>query len=649
MVVEPILLEADHDERALPLVLIDTSVGNVVQTQDRIKQADMVVVMAGVGNESDLRDVNNYWIQDQLRSVRAEQPILLILNKVDEVTKEELEQITQKWIKLFQHQLWELHLFVSARTGEGVENMIEQFSNTLISCAEWPRSVLIDRYNDKLKPNFVAALKRVFRCLDAKGYGVLGLKELRYMDEKILSSELTAQGFTTILQELNKINVDYVKLQGITLQGFLYMIQRMTRLNLWMKCWLTLQYYDYNYDLTLNPQPQWTLDISILQPGQVIELLPQAFDFLEELFDQYAVQRSSYISQDEIRTMFSVLPDEGICPLLQPEVFSVFERDMTSRTPALTRNGWLSYWALVAAEKPERTLKHMSYLVNTRSTDTQNGWFRICRPKSEDKIEDTCDRMLIRALIVAAESAGKSTFARQLISGQKSTSRRETSCQMFCNKVYCEDADQYRFLCLTEVQTNRVSFEYALKNLLPVYDLVLLAYDSSAPKSFNVMLNLFSYIRQHNVSDLPIQVLALKANAVRGMTLQDKKQITMKLEELGLSRQEEVWLSPGDSQNNDFDKLFAGLVNLGKTPGYGRVRPKPPIRKLTYLKRACTISLVLGTIYGIYRYFTMSSEKKGVLSVPKELKPALVAQSVINQQPRKYPVLGALKRSMSKS
>jgi len=136
LVVEPILLEADHDERALPLVLIDTAVGDVVETQDQIKQSDMVVVMAGVGNESDLRDVNNYWIQDQLRSVRAEQPILLILNKVDEVTKEELEQITQKWIKLFQHQLWELHLFVSAKTGEGVENMIEQFSNTLMNCTE---------------------------------------------------------------------------------------------------------------------------------------------------------------------------------------------------------------------------------------------------------------------------------------------------------------------------------------------------------------------------------------------------------------------------------------------------------------------------------------------------------------------------------
>ena len=232
---------------------------------------------------------------------------------------------------------------------------------------------------------------------------------------------------------------------------------------------------------------------------------------------------------------------------------------MTSRPPSLTRNGWISYWALVATEWPERTLKHLSYLVNTRSTETPHGWFRICRPKSEDRLEDTCDRMLVRALLISGNKAGKSTFARQLISGQKSTSMREASCQMFCNRVQSEEADQFRFLCLTEVQSNPDSFEYALKNLLPIYDLVLLAYDSSALKSFGIMETLFHYIQQNNAADLPIQVLALKANVVRGMTLQDKKQIAMKLKDLGLEPQEEVWLSPGDSQNNDFGKLFTML------------------------------------------------------------------------------------------
>merc|ERR1719357_1613742 len=100
------------------------------------------------------------------------------------------------------------------------------------------------------------------------------------------------------------------------------------------------------------------------------------------------------------------------------------------------------------------------------------------------------------------------------------------------------------------------------------------------------------------------------------MTYNDVQLITKKLETLGLCPQIEIWLSPGDTKNNtDFDILFSDIVELGRNPGCGRVRPKPPIGMMTYVKRTFTISIILGTVYGIYRLLARSSDT-GSTSVP---------------------------------
>jgi len=595
---------------SLPMILVDTDIEDTSRTQEQIKQSDLIVIMADLDREIDFREIKNYY-KNWLKTLNSLQPVILALNKMDKVAQEKQDEISKKWKKFFLYDVWESHCFVSAKTGEGVENMIELFFSVLENCSNYPRAVLIDTYNNRLKPNFVAALTRIFGLLDSEGVGVLGFSELKILHEEIWGIEFTGDTYNTLLSQLNEKSTDYVRLQGTTQTGFMYMMQRLTRHKQWRRCWITLQYFDYDYDLTLKPQPG--LSLRKLQDGECVELLPQALYSLEQLFDKFSKEKIFFISLEEIKLMFSVFPQGEEVPLYSPKLFSIFERDMSSSSCYLTRDGWLSYWVFVTAEWPERTLRHLSYLIKTRSQDAHNKWFRVCKPK--DRWDDTCDRILINALVMGDEGTGKREFTKQLISRQRSTKRslrQEATGRMFCNRVQGDTPKYYRFLCLTEVQSNNL--EYVKNKLLPNYDLIILVYDLKSPSSFKVMIDLYDFIQANNVANLPIQVLALKTDT--GVTQETTELFPRKLKDLGLLPQLEVWLSCGEADNNtNFEELFNRLLTLGQKPVGGRVRTKKSYFNMSRAKVSFMIPLSMLAMYGIY-YFYYRTE--GAKSTTKE-------------------------------
>lgn len=599
---------------SLPMILVDTDIEDTRRTQEQIKQADLIVIMADLEEKSDFRKIKNYWIKTQLKTINSLQPVFLVLNKMDKVSQEKQAEISKKWNTFFLYDVWESHCFVSAKTGEGVENMIELFDSVLENCSNYPRAVLIDRYNDRLRPNFVAALTRIFNLLDAEGVGVLGFSVLKILHEKIWGVEFTGDIYNKFLSQLNEKSADFVRLQGITLPGFMYMMQRLTRFKQWRRCWTTLQYFEYDYDLTLKPQPGLTL--RKLEDGECVELLPQTLYSLEELFDKFSMERSFFISLEEIQAMFSVFPQGEEVPLYSPKVFSIFERDLSSSSSYLTRDGWLSYWVFVTAEWPERTIRQLSYLIKTKSQDTPDKYFRICKPK--DRLDDTCDRILINALVMGDEGTGKREFAKKLVSRQRSTKRslrQEATGRMFCNRVQGDTPMYYRFLCLTEVQSNNL--EYAKNKLLPNYDLIILVYDVKSPSSFKVMMALYDFIQGHNVANLPIQVLALKTGV--GVNQDTTNLYPRKLEDLGLLPQLEVCLSPEEADSNtNFEELFKWLLTLGQNPVRGRVRQtNRSFFKMSRVTISFMIPLSMLAMYGIY-YFYYRTEN--IKSTTKEFE-----------------------------
>lgn len=611
LIIDPIFLAKTQDEEAVPMVLIDTAAKNVVGTKKEMRQADLIAVVASINNEDDLDKALNYWLNNQLKAIRATQPICLIINKVDSISSEYHESIIEKWAELLNHGIWEKYFFVSSKTGSGVQNMLMWFSNILRDCILYPQTVLYDKWEDRLCANFSVAITRVFRALDTEDKGVLSFEENVFLNNDVLKSDFSKKGFNHCLQKLNMERDSYVTQQGITLEGFFFLMLQRARQRKWKDCWTILRHFNYNDDLKLKPR--WTLPLE-LEADQVIKLLPKAFHFLKKLFLCYSEEKNGIlvISKYAIANIFNVLPEkESISLLSLSQKFSMFETDNVSDSPSLTLNGWLSCWAIAANENATLMLRHLDYLISTSKPSTSGEWFRICKPKSAERESKHSERNVIRAMILSDVNVGKSTLCRQLIRSPNVSRETEegptrTGFQYYCNRVHNISEseviwnNEYCFLCLTEVESNNQSVVYAMEKFIPKYDLVILAYDLSKKESIDVMVSLLDVVMKYNSAKLPVQVLALKHDLARD----DIQVIAVKekLKQLGLHDQQVV-----SATHQDLTELFKGLVELGQMPAAGRVRPRPATGISTYVKRTMSVSMLFLIVYGLYRVYQRQS------------------------------------------
>jgi len=614
LIIDPIYLETEQDEEGVPMVLIDTAAKDVAGTQEQIRQSDLIAVVASINNETHLDNALDYWLNKQLKAIRPKQPMCLVLNKVDCVNSEKHERIIAKRRELLDHRIWEKVFYVSSKTGSGIEMMLKDFSDILRSVILYPQSVLYNRWGDSLCANFHVAITRVFRGLDIDDKGFLGFAESQVLYKDILKLDFSREGFNHSLQMLKMERDCYVKEGGITLQGFLVLMLQMVRDRKWKNCWTILRHFKYGDDLKLKPR--WTLPE--LEPDQVIKLLPTTFKFLEELFTLYSVKKQGkpVISTDAIANLLNVLPGNESSAMITLSLKSnMFETDDDPESRSLTLDGWLSFWAILANENPTTMLRQLDYLISSSERTIPGEWFSICRPKSAERESKHSERNFIRALVLSDRWVGKSTFCRKLISSRPPTAREphetpqhQVGYEIYCNRVKIPD-NPYCFLCLTEIRSNNASLQTAVK-LLPAYDLVVLAYDLSNKDSFLVMEDILGVVVKFNNANLPVQVLALKADLVN----MPFKGVSKRLKELGLPPQEVT-----SALRYDLKRLFQDLVRLGKTPGAGRVRPRPKTGILTYIKRTMSISMLCLIVYGLYRVY---QRKTGINEVSNSVSTA---------------------------
>jgi len=643
LIIDPIYLETDQDKESVPMLLIDTAAKDVAGTQEHIRQSDLIAVVASINDETHLDKAKDYWLNDQLKALRPTQPMCLVLNKVDCINSEQHEMIIAERRELLEHPIWEKVFYVSSKTGSGIEQMLKEFSNTLKSVISYPHAVLYNRWENKLCANFRVAITRVFRCLDVNDNGILGLAEFQVLYKDILNLECTREGFNLSVQGLKLDRDGNVKDGGVTLQGFMVLMLQMVLDRKWKHSWTILRHFNYEDDLTLTPR--WTLPE--LEPDQVIKLLPTTFKFLEELFTIYSVQKKGQpvISTDAIANLLNVMPgNESSALIILSLKSNMFETDNDPESPSLTLNGWLSFWAILANENAPTMLRQLDYLLSSSKRTNSGEWFSVCQPKSAECESKRSERNFIRALVLSDIEAGKSTFCRRLIGSHPSTRRdrydnpqQKAGYEIYCNRVQIPD-DPYCFLCLTEIRSDNHSLEKAVIKLLPAYDLVLLAYDLSNKKSFLVMEDILEVLVKYNVANLPVQVLALKADIVdRSFNHASKR-----LQELGLQPQEVT-----SAKHWDLTKLFECLVRLGQMPGAGRVRPRPKTGIHTYIKRTVTISMLFSIVYGLYRVY---QQKIGVNEVSNSVSTANAppTEPTVFREAAAFSVVGALNTRQGK-
>jgi GTPase SAR1 family protein len=466
------------------------------------------------------------------------------------------------------------------------------------------------------------AIDRVFRGLDKDKNQVLGFEEHRFLFQEILKEEFTRSGFDYSIQMLKK-KVEkkgdcYVSQQGTTLQGLKVLILEMAHQKKWEDIWTILRYFNFGDDLKL--EPRWS--IPELADDQVIELLPKTFKFLEEVFKAYSCQKEGkkVIENDTIANLLNVLPGESMISSILN--FNMLETDNDLDSPSLTLDGWLSFWAFLANEKRAEMLPHLDYLISTSETASPGEWFRICPARSGEGTKKYSERNFIRALVLSDCEAGKSTFCCKLIRSWAMARRRtpkttEEFSEIYCNRIRDIPDYPYCFLSLEEVQSNQRSLNTAIQ-LLPSYDLVVLAYDLSNKRSFEVLEELFTVVMKYNTADLPVQVLGLK---------HDIKQASSWVEEVPEKLKKELCVFPQQcvsAKHQNLTQLYKGLLLLGKMPEAGRVWSRQQTGILSYAKRTMSISMLGFVVYGLYRLYqrqTGVNEVSNSFSVPNPLPP----------------------------
>ena len=160
---------------------------------------------------------------------------------------------------------------------------------------------------------------------------------------------------------------------------------------------------------------------------QAFELSSSALKFLNELFTQFAVSKTSTTSTtssvlvlgiEELRLIFHICPN-GRSP------WEIFNIGLHSIPTSLERNGWLAMWSLVVHFDPHQLMRYMWYLGYLGDSikpgesvrEMHLHWpfnrlhveraIRVTQPRSREKWGHRLSRNIVRCWVIGHEQSGK--------------------------------------------------------------------------------------------------------------------------------------------------------------------------------------------------------------------------------------------------
>eukprot|EP01084_Bolivina_argentea_P205059 350339_1 len=437
----------------------------------------------------------------------------------------------------------------------------------------------------------------------------------------------------------------------------------------WDRCWCVLRFFHCKNDLTLHERvfpslpPMNGRNISF-------ELTPAVYILLEKLFIKYAddtiidlecksiassminsntmhtnethnvvvndadsdemsEDEGKVLSMDGLANLLCVLPStrpELHCSLLDRHVIDHFET-AGRKLNKLTKNGWLSFWAMFAVENAAHCFFQLTYLDVSSDTD-RNSWFRVIHNHRVPS-KQMLNKSVIRILLFGGPQCGKTVFCDRLLcripiepyhTQYKKKHRPTQHFRAVSNRIGA--SNEYNFLAITEVPAINQYIEQAMDNFLNSYDMILLQFDLSESRSFYELHKIFDRMPKNHL--LPIQVLATKAdrNHVEQINLEDLSEgketqssyhnMNAVLAAMGAYPPAQTWLTNTDSC--DFPQLFDDIFFIATHPHFRRLKTKPQSTVIddsllnwkTLIKRTVTItvsvSFVLYSAYKVYKW-----------------------------------------------
>eukprot|EP00485_Elphidium_margaritaceum_P011895 CAMPEP_0202703636 /NCGR_PEP_ID=MMETSP1385-20130828/16451_1 /ASSEMBLY_ACC=CAM_ASM_000861 /TAXON_ID=933848 /ORGANISM="Elphidium margaritaceum" /LENGTH=774 /DNA_ID=CAMNT_0049361519 /DNA_START=15 /DNA_END=2336 /DNA_ORIENTATION=- len=682
LIVEPHTITIDNEQ----VRIVDTAARDVTGTQQQMQAADLVIVLINASSPKSIEDLDEYWIE-QCNDISLYSPVVACFNQIDRLSSTELSALQEKLnTPTKEHFVLEEKLYVSAHTNAGIVECKSSIINILRDVRTRPRWILIDPYTWQLHEAFLCALHRIFRLLDRDCDFVLNLHELEFFNTQILHEEFTAKSYNFLLRRLNEQSDTFVTPQGLTFRGFKHLMKRFAIAKKWDRCWDVLRFYHYQTDLTLHPRVFPKLPPK--EADQTFELSKYVYVLLEKIFAVFAddtiddhdnksiassmissVQQNvlahqyqrggggggigdddednaldseededdnddegKVLSMDGIKHILAVLPagkPELHCTLLDRHVIDHFET-AGRKLNKLTKNGWLSFWAMFAVENAQLCFKQLTYLDLATNTD-RSSWYKLTARKMYDAEKAEIQRSVVRVLLFGGPQCGKTVFCDRLlcrvpISRKHKTThthlaphKQTTFFRAVSNRIGA--SHEYNFLAITEVPSTAAYIEQAMDNFLAAYDMILLVFDLSESRSFFELIKIFDRMPKHHA--LPIQVVATKADlphvtqynleahlpdivaaaSAASASPSDARPTNVKydvddaLKQMGLAKYEPTFLTARDSSN--FPNLFDSLYFIATHPQFRRLKKSHDRNRQKHVAWQTMIRRTIGITLGI--------------------------------------------------
>ena len=334
---------------------------------------------------------------------------------------------------------------------------------------------------------------------------------------------------------------------------------------------------------------------------------------------------------DGIKELLSVLPPgipELHCYLLDKFTLIHFET-AGNKLNKLTENGWLSFWAMFAIETPEMCAKQLTYLDLFTDTD-RSKWFKKTQSKLIEKKQKKLSKTVVKVLLFGGQACGKTVLCDRLLcrvpsrkaiistsGGNRLNYRNTTYFRHVVNRI--GQSNEYYFLKITEVPAIPKLIEQAMDELLHVYDMILIMYDSSYSRSFYELTKIFDRMPKNH--ELPVQIIKSKSDLppVKQYN-QDKKDelydIPKWLENNGLSAPVDIWLTSDKSA--DFPALFDDLFFIASNPYLRRIKKNKNNNNRQFwfkiLRRTISVTIVstvvVYSMYKLYKWYKYPNQSK---------------------------------------
>ncbi|KAH9617280.1 hypothetical protein KSS87_004505 [Heliosperma pusillum] len=547
-VLPPSRLYDDSPDR-LPMTIIDTSSGREHSDEraDEFKRADGVVLTYACDRHDTFDSLSSYWLPE-LRRLKVKLPVVLVGCKFD-LSDHQQQFSLQKLVLPILEQFREIDSCIECSSYEHIQAL--QVFNYAQKSVLHPTPPVFDLVTKTLTPQYLKALKRIFRLCDLDRDGALSDVELKKFLVKCFPETFRPSTISNVKEIMRRKLPEGVNERGLTFKGFLCLHEYLLEPTGARAAWTILRNFGYNNDIRLASN---ILPPSFKPaPDQIVELSNVALDFLRGSFSMYDKDNAGVIRPADLEDWFSTAPD---CPWSESPYMDAAS---TTASGGLTLNGLLSEWVLVTLLEPAKTVEYLKYIMYDGDAASA---IRLARRRCKDRKKRQSERNVYQCFVFGPEKAGKSALLDNFLGRPFSDASIPNTEDRYAVNVVDGTAGSQKFLVLREIPEAKVKDLLSNKESLATCDMALFVYDSTDESSFKKTAKLLAEVSRHG-EDTGYEVPSLIVSAKDDLDSYTKsiKDSTWLSEDMGIDAP-----IPISAKRGDFNELFQRIVTTAEHP-----------------------------------------------------------------------------------